>query len=296
MNNPSTISVNEPTDAVTASTVAELAQQAAMPVRLDDGSIYAVLNPQGGIQLLETPEAVSQREESHADGPNRVQREMIVRDALSLLDIINHTNHAENASYTLNGSRGRLEVWADIDHRQITAIHDGGDGWRTHISHLDLQHSAEWSDWTHIDGEMLDQVEFAEFIEDHLSSIGEPDGAQLLDICQTLQAHTGVQFKQQQILANGQRTFRWEETVEAKAGQTGDLKIPGELVLVLRPFQGSQPIPVKARFRFRPSRDGLRLGIRLAERERVLEEAFTRIVNEIDAALPGETVVRFGRG
>ncbi|MEN0072108.1 MAG: DUF2303 family protein, partial [Propionicimonas sp.] len=117
-------------------------------------------------------------------------------------------------------------------------------------------------------------------------TIGEPDGAKLLDICQTLEATKGAQFKQQNILASGQRTFRYEETVEAKAGTKGDLTIPGELTLVLRPFQGSEPQLIKARFRFRPDAEGLRLGVKLAEPERVLEDAFNRVVTDVQAAVP----------
>ena len=141
---------------------------------------------------------------------------------------------------------------------------------------------------------MMDQVDFAEFIEDHLSSIGEPDGAALLEICQTLQARTGVQFKQQSILANGQRTFAWEEDTLARAGQKGDMKIPGELTLVLRPFQGAAQAAVTARFRFRIQPTGLQLGIRLVERERILEDAFNVIVDGVQDGIPVK--VRFGRG
>ena len=86
----------------------------------------------------------------------------------------------------------------------------------------------------------------------------------------------------------------WEERVEAKAGQKGDLAIPNELTLALRPFQGSDPVGVAARFRFRPSAEGIRLGIRLVERERVLENAFAEIVTAIDEGIPEGISVRFG--
>ena len=280
-------------DATTAMVVASLAQQATGAQTLTDGDIYAILNPEGGIELLETPAAKQGREDALADGPRRIERTAVVRDVTSLLDVIQAASNSVG-DYELSGSQGTLEVWADLDRRTITAIHDGLDGWRGHVTRLELWHSTEWFDWTKIDGQMLDQVEFAEFIEDHLSTIGEPDGAILLDICQTLQAHTGVAFKQQSILANGQRAFRWEEITEAQAGQKGDLKIPGELRLVLRPFQGSEPRLVTARFRFRPQRDGLKLGVRLVERERALEAAFAAIVEEVDANIP--VAVRYGRG
>ena len=296
MTNPEIIDIDELANDGTSMVVASLAQQAALPRELRDGAIYAILTPEGGIELLETPAAIQGREDAMGDGPRRTERSTIVRDMDSLIDVIRENNLYSNAGEYALSEVGRLEVWADLDRRTVIAIHDGVAGWREHVTTLELRHSAEWVDWAKIDGQMLGQVEFAEFIEDHLSSIAEPDGAQLLDICQTLQARTNVQFKQQSILANGQRQFQWEEDVEAKAGQKGDLKIPGALMLVLRPFQGSEPIAVTARFRFQIAAAGLKLGVRLVERARIIEDAFAAIVGEVSEGLPDGVKVRYGQG
>ena len=121
---------------------------------------------------------------------------------------------------------------------------------------------------------------------DHISSIGEPSGGILLDVVQTLTARTKVDFRSSTMLANGQRQFEFAETIEAKAGAKGTLAIPAELKLVLRPFQGSDPVVVTARFRYQISEGALALGVRLAEPQRVLEEAFDQIVAEVGVALP----------
>ena len=178
-----------------------------------------------------------------------------------------------------------LEVWANR-RDSIRAVLNGGHGWADHTVTLRLAQSTEWAEWAGVDGQMLRQDQFAEFVEDHLSTIAEPDGAQLLDICQTLQAKTDVAFKSQAILASGQRQFRYEETVDAKAGEKGNLTIPTELVLALRPYEGTEPVAVRARFRFQ-LRDGrLSLGVRLVEPGRVLEAAFDQVVAQVQADLP----------
>ena len=182
---------------------------------------------------------------------------------------------------------------SDIDNATVLGVIDGVDGWRRQQVTLRLRKSREWGEWMGVDGKLFTQHEFAEFIEDHLSTIAEPDGAKLLDICQTLQATKGVNFKSQTILASGQRQLRYEETVEAKAGQKGDLMIPDTLTLVVRPFQGSDPVAITARFRFRLNDGALRLGVKLAEPERVLEEAFDRIVADVANGVP--VPVLFGR-
>ena len=77
---------------------------------------------------------------------------------------------------------------------------------------------------------------------------------------------------------------------EAPKVLKGDLAIPTELTLVLRPFQGSDPVGIQARFRFQ-IRDGL--GVRLAEPERALEDAFGRVVEAVQDRVP--VGVRLGR-
>lgn len=181
---------------------------------------------------------------------------------------------------------GELELWADIDQRRITAILDGNNGLREHTATLQLRLSREWTEWANADGKLLKQAEFAQFLEDHISTIGHPAGGVLLDVAQTLQATTSTQFKQQAILANGQRQFRWEETVEARAGQSGELQIPNELVLVLRPFQGSDPVQITARFRFQIREGVLTLGVKLAEPDLALEAAFAQVISDVQAQVP----------
>ncbi len=274
-----------------ATVIAQLAQQAVLPRQLTDGQLYAIQDADGSTQLLETPGYVRTVEDSRADAPRRIERAVTVRDADSLIDHLNRNLSSTSRNGYAHGV-GELEVWADLDARKVTAVLDGLDGWRKHTATLALRHSREWSEWTSIDGKLLPQATLAQFIEDHLSSIAEPDGAKLLDVCQTLQATTSVTFKSQTILANGQRQIRYEESVEAKAGQKGDLTIPGELLLALPIFQGGERVAVRARFRF-AIRDGvLTLGVKLVEPDLQVEEAFAEVVDDIQ----GRIEVRINHG
>lgn len=271
------------------STIIDNAQEAVAPYALDDGTLYAVRDADGGIVLLRTPgydRGVTQL--AAESSPDQIRRSITVRDASSLIDYLdaNTINGGEVVGTDHRHGVGRLELWADIDRRTIKAILDGNDGHRVHTATLELRHSIEWTEWTSIDGKLVDQLAFAQFIEDHLSSIGAPDGAKLLEICQTLEARTKVDFKSSELLANGQRKFKYDETTEAKAGQKGDLTIPAELTLVLRPFQGSEPVAILARFRYRLDGGQLRLGIKLAEPSKALEVAFNQIVDEVQASVP----------
>ncbi|OYO16610.1 hypothetical protein CGZ93_17775 [Enemella dayhoffiae] len=296
-NNTDTIYTQTPVDAEpqTAMVLTQTAQQAVLPRRLEDGGLYAVLRGDR-IELIETPGYADRHADERADAPRMVHRQVTVTTAQSLLDHLarNTDDNPEKVGEEYLFNDGSLEVWANLDRRTITAHLDGVSGWRKHSATLTLKHSREWSEWSEVDGQLLPQVRFAQFIEDHLSTIGQPDGAELLDVCQTLQANTKVAFKSQQILANGQRQFQYEETVEAKAGQKGALKIPGELTLVLRPFQGSEPVAVTARFRYHLEEGLLRLGVRLTEPEKAVEDAFDGIVETVAAGVP--VPVLYGEG
>ena len=276
----------------TALLLTSAAQQAVLPRKLEEG-VYGVLNPEGGVDITETPGYTQHREEAwlraRSDRPEFVHRSPVLLDVDSFVDYLarnttGSTAEVDDPEYA--HAAGALELWADLDGRKITAILDGYDGLRQHTATLALKVFREWAEWSHIDGKLFPQVQFAQFIEDHISSIGEPSGGILLDVVQTLTAKTKVDFRSSTMLANGQRQFEFAETIEAKAGAKGTLAIPAELKLVLRPFQGSDPVVVTARFRYQISEGALALGVRLAEPQRVLEEAFDQIVAEVGETLP----------
>ena len=267
------------------------AQQAVLPRRLEEG-VYGIRRADGDIEIVETPGYKQDRGHDwaaiHAPIPERLEASATVLDVNSFIDYLARRTVGapdEVEEGYLFGA-GLLELWADVQARAITGVLDGVQGWRHHQVTLKLTTSREFGEWLAIDGKLLPQVEFAQFVEDHLSTIGEPDAAQLLDICQTLDGHSAASWSMQNRLANGQRRFRWEETVEARAGAKGELTIPESLTLVVRIFQGSDPIAIKARFRYRPAATGMQLAVKLDEPATALETAFSAIVEDVQTSVP----------
>ncbi len=276
------------------------AQQAVLPRELNEG-IYAILDKNGAVKVIETPGYKQQREfdwaQARSDKPEFVRREVTLLDVDSFIDYLRENTKSDepasvNSDEYAHGTGG-LELWGSVDDRRILAILDGFGGLRKHTATLSVKTSREWDEWKFIDGKLFDQAEFAGFIQDHISTIGAPDGGLLVDICETLTGTVGVQWKSGQLDASGQRKFQYEETIDGKAGAKGDLAIPTELTLVLRPFQGSDPIAVTARFRFRINSGFVQMGVKLVEPERILEKAFDAIVSEVQDRVPVH--VRIGR-
>lgn len=264
------------TEYTEADAVAALAQQAAEPTPLEPGQIYARLRD-GEIVIDDT--------DDYATKPRKVSREAKAADAGSFLAYLDR-RHAE--------SRDGLEVWADLDNLTVIAVLDGHDGWRQDRLTLALRRSPEWIAWTERSGKLSSQLAFADFIEDQLSVIADPDGATLLEIVQSMQGSTKVQWQSADWLDNGARAFQWVEEVEAKAGRKGKLEIPSRFTLGLRPFVGSEAFKVVANLRYRIQDGVLSVGFKLPELDRVVEQAFADVVAQIDAGL---TVPIFnGRG
>jgi uncharacterized protein YfdQ (DUF2303 family) len=112
----------------------------------------------------------------------------------------------------------------------------------------------------------------------------KPAGADLLELAQTFQATTKVEFRESKQLASGQRQFQYVEETDARGGQRGELTIPKEFELGIAPFEGCDPYRVIARLRYR-LRDGkLSIGYVLDNPRDVERQAFRDVVETLSEA------------
>ncbi|MFJ7070152.1 DUF2303 family protein [Streptomyces sp. NPDC101115] len=248
--------------------VIDIAQQAAEPTALEAGRIYAVRTSGGGTQTLDLtgPEYTGQ--------PARKHGTTTVRDATSF------------AAYFTKHAAPDTEVYADADRLTVTAVLDAHTAtaprWSGHRLTLHLRKTESWNQWLEHDGRLMQQEAFAEFLEDHLPELLEPSAADMLEIAQSISGATKVEWQNSTRLSSGQRQFQFVETVQAKAGQKGQLTIPEVFTIGLVPFEGSEGYKLTARFRYRISKDGgLTLGYKLERPGDILRTAFADVVNAI---------------
>lgn len=158
--------------------------------------------------------------------------------------------------------------------------------WGDHRAHVQLVPSIEWRHWTAKDGQLLDQVAFAHHIERHLVDVRTPDGATLLEIVSSIEGTKNVEFTRAERLDNGQRRFVYRETIEGRAGATGQLEIPAEFVLGIPVFDGdTEGYAITARLRWRITGDGLKLGYELDRTDVVWRDAVDHLVTVVEAGL-----------
>lgn len=183
----------------------------------------------------------------------------------------------------------RTEVWADVDAGTVRAVinahFQGFDlaGHQDHTLTLCLTTTDDWRAWTGRDGKLVPQLDFAEFIEDHLPNFVNPSAADMLELAQTFQATTKVDFASSQRVKSGETQLQYQEEQNATAGKKGTLAIPDTFELALQPFEGSPAYKVQARFRYRIEGSRLTLGYRLTRPKDVRKAAFDDVVAGIAA-------------
>lgn len=191
-----------------------------------------------------------------------------------------------------NADAGVQRVYVDRDVKApkiVGVMNDHGEtkGWRDFLVQLELRETPQWKKWQEMDGQMVGQTVFAEFIEDNLQDVAQPEGATMLEIVTYLQATRTVEFKSGIRLSNGQVQFEHTENTDARVG-VGRIEVPETFMIALMPFHGSALYRVPARFRYRLNDGKLTLGLKLQRIESLMDE----VINEMIKAIKCENIVQ----
>ncbi len=270
-----------------AQAIIDLATDAAVPQALDeDGRFFSVTVASGATHQVVDLET---HLEKFRDRPRRKTGSYVVHDVPSF------------GAYFDKHRLPETEVWADLTKQSLFAVLNAGvesagveagdPGWEDHVLSYAVKKTDGWIAWTAVDGKLLDQVTFAELIESRAIDIHHPSSAEMLDIAQTFEAKTNVEFKSGEVLASGERKLTYNETTTAKAGETGSVDIPKEIHLALVPFEGADAYKVVARFRYRITGGRLALGVVLERPNDILREAFEDVVQKAEEAIQ-HTILR----
>lgn len=187
------------------------------------------------------------------------------------------------------GIDGVTRVFADRVGFDLEAVIDfGTDGEPTRDEHrieFAPRQDPEWQAWASLHGKPIDQIAFADFIEEHLDSVIEPDGADLLDIVQTIKGHRGIQFKTAFRLHDGQTKIAYDETLSTQGG-SGEMTIPNTLTIRTPIFREEDPVEFTAYLRYRIGDGGaIQFTIKIQKKDEIVPGAFDLIVGKVDSGL-----------
>ena len=232
------------------------------------------------------PDSVSIKDLEHLlPNPTRTRQKLTVLDAESFIAYVNRFANDATAVFC-NGPEGRT-FSAVIDYHQPTSP-----AWRDHIATYRCPTTIEWGRWKETDRKRMDQATFAEFIEENVRDITQreneatdPSAADMLEISRTLEAKKNITFRQGTRLDNGQVQLTYNEEIDGRAGEAGQLRIPEEFFIALKPFLGGDTFCVPARFRYRIQEGRLVMWYELVRADKVLEEAYNAVRNKIEGAI-----------
>lgn len=191
-----------------------------------------------------------------------------------------------NTFLAANAMPGATTIYVNPDAEKpaIVAVVNGngadGPGHADFRASIMFRPTPQWTKWRGIDGKLLPQEAFAEFVEDNLGDIASPAGAEMMEICTYLQATRTADFKSGIKLSNGLVQFTNIENIQASVGSS-NIAVPDTFTLGLAPVFGVAPFSITARFRYRIEDRKLKLGIKLQR----IEDVMSAVVQEIETAL-----------
>jgi uncharacterized protein YfdQ (DUF2303 family) len=186
-------------------------------------------------------------------------------------------------------------IFADREGKNIVAVIDWHaeaeskvPGWGRHRANYKLELTPEWQAWNGISGRPQPQAVFAEFVEENLPDIVEPDAATVLEVARNLSGNRKVKFGSARNLSNGDVALQWIEETEAGAGPNQETKVPSELKLKLPVFRGAEratTFEVKAFLRYRIKDGALSFEVKLHRPEKAIDLAFDEVVAALRSEL-----------
>lgn len=235
-----------------------------------DGHPIAVLHANQKIEDLE----------KFMTRPSRIEARMKVVDAVSFASYFNRFRN-DNSLIVVNEKDRSVTAYLDYHGPSRPS-------WSTHSLSFSMQPTEEWQKWRANNGKRMDQVAFAEFIEDNMQDITSPDGAALLEVVMNMTSHRSARFASNIRLDNGQVQFTYEEEIKGKSS-AGTIEIQQIIGLGIQMYRGGIMYFVDARLRYRVDEEkrGLSLWYDLKTPDRLEVDAFRKTVADITAQIVG---------
>lgn len=223
--------------------------------------------------------------EEHLPAPTRTKQQLTVLDAATFINYVKRFANSATVVFC-NGPDGRT-FRAVFDYHQPDQP-----AWGSHSASYACPLTVEWGNWKAFDRKRLSQADFAEFIEDNVKDLVTPEqapdapsAADMLEISRTLQAQKNITFRQGTRLDNGQVQLTYNEEIDGRAGATGQLRIPEQFYIGVKPFLGGAAFLVSARFRYRIQEGRLVVWYELVRPDKVLEEAYGAVRHTISEGI-----------
>lgn len=289
--------MSEPTIRTEADAVIEQTLLGMEPTALSPDVIYAIRTPNGYQTIDLTKEEVLKAAGYPRSSPKSsyafLNIESFTLYTKGVFDACKvELENLDNVDYL--AYRDRAICIADEARGIIRLIFDAGPNeWGSVYADLQLVNSPEAQRWLAASGKYMAQQDFAEFCELNLDTFSSPAAATILEIAQTFQAKSTVDFSSAVRLSSGAIKLKREEQINATAGERADISIPEELTVALPLFKYGKAYAVRARLRYRIVDSAVKLSVLLVDPEMAIEHAFKEVMDEVSNLL--EMPVFYGK-
>lgn len=242
---------------------------------------YPIPGTRGEGAFIIVPEGYDVHDLEHLmPAPNRKRANVVTADAASFVCYIKK-----------HGSLDDCTIYADVDSEKsvcilIAIINDHGEDkpqWRDHQCRFEPKQSVEWKRWISKNRAVMNQSDFATWLEDNLSDVAlvaeMPTGADILTMALGFEANAEKRLRSKINLQNGGVQFEFIED-ETKETRTS-MKVFERFTLGLPVFDGSSnAYPLEARLKYRDREGKVSFWYELIRPDRVFKTAVT---TELDA-------------
>lgn len=219
-----------------------------------------------------------------SEGQRHIEMEHLLASPTALTENVKVVSVDSFVEYWRRYADNDSVIFVDDKAHTVNAVldyHTDMAEWCRHKLTLSLLPTPEWAKWRQCSGKRLGQVEFAEFIQDNMTDVVNPDGATLLEIVTNLSNHRTAKFASNIRLDNGQVQLTYEEDLRG-AAVAGSMSIPQEFELGIRPFARCATYSVGARLRYRITDErNLTIWYEIKRPDRIEVDAFEGVLGEL---------------
>lgn len=208
-----------------------------------------------------TVRAVSEQIEAYRQNPKRRQGVARLTTLQSFIDFANR--HKDDGSVIFGKT-----TWPEPHLIAVINYHniDNTPRHRDHAGWYQFPVTDELKAWIDGNNSLMEQAEFAAFLEDHAAELSAPFDAErseyerlfkerfatpneLIDLSRHLEVFVGAKVKRGERLSTGERTVEFTEEHLNGAGEK--VEIPGVFMLAVPAWLDGEPVRIPARLRYR---------------------------------------------
>lgn len=257
----------------------------------DDKNLIGLVLPQG-----RTVKSLKPLFDEYLPAP---ERKVGISTHLTILSLIEHFNRTrdEGSVFFADIRRETPKLLAVYDYNQK----DGAARFGQHRAEYAFPLSDEWKAWDGVDGETLEQADFALFIEDRIADIAQPheatkktlevlerlqlgladiaEPARMANLSQGLSVRVDVRVQGIKRLSSGECQISYSQENQDENGQP--LKVPSIFIIAIPLFRGGDYYAIPVRLRYRVTGQRVTWSFALYRTEEIFDAAIQRELDRV---------------